>query len=99
MPDLKKLTVKSAGESLKKKEFSARELTQASLDAIEKKDGELHAFLEVFDDALEQADEADKKIAAGEEKPLLGIPVALKDNMLVAGKRATAGSKILEGFV
>lgn len=99
MPDLAKLSVQSARAALEKKEFSARELTEASLDAIEKKDQDIHAFLEVFDDVLEQADEADKKIAAGKNSPLLGVPVAIKDNMLMEGKRATAGSKILEGFV
>src|SRR3989338_8805461 len=99
MPDLSKLSIKSAREALRKKEFSARELTQASLDIIIKKDKDVHAFLEVFDDALEQADKADKKIAAGEDLSLLGIPVAIKDNMLMAGKRATAGSKILDGFI
>ena len=109
MLDLSKLSIKSARVALRKKEFSARELTQAFLDAIEKKDKEIHAFLEVFsaqggsiyggDDALEQADEADKKIKDGKDLPLLGIPVAIKDNMLMKGKRATAGSKILDGFV
>jgi aspartyl-tRNA(Asn)/glutamyl-tRNA(Gln) amidotransferase subunit A len=99
MIDLSKLTVKSAREALERKDFSARELTQASLDAIKAKDGEIHAFLEVFSDALEQAREAEKRIANGEKLPLLGIPVAIKDNILFDGHRATAGSKILDGFV
>ena len=99
MPDISKLSIKSARIALQKKEFSARELTGASLDAIKEKDSGLHAFLEVFDDVLEQADETDKKIANGENLPLLGIPIAIKDNMLVESKHATAGSKILEGFV
>ena len=99
MPDLSKLSIKNARIALQQKEFSARELTRASLDAIREKDNDIHAFLEVFDNALEQADRADKKIAKGEDTPLLGIPVAIKDNMLAEGKRVTAGSKILEGFI
>jgi aspartyl-tRNA(Asn)/glutamyl-tRNA(Gln) amidotransferase subunit A len=98
MINLQELTIKSAREALKKGEFTSRELTQASIDAIKEKDGELHAFLEVFDDALAQADMADEQIKAGKDLPLLGIPVALKDNMLVAGHKVSAGSKILENF-
>src|SRR3989338_8896407 len=99
MINLENLTIKKARENLKAKEFSARELTVASLDAIKKKDGDINAFLEVFNDVLEQADEADRKIKAGINLPLLGIPVAIKDNMLMEGKRSSAGSKILEGFI
>ena len=99
MPDLSKLTIKSAREALQKKEFSAHELAEASLKAIKEKDPEIHAFLEIFDDVLGQADIADKKIKEAKDLPLLGIPVAIKDNLLAEGKRATAGSKILEGFI
>ncbi len=99
MPDLSSLSITSARTALQKKVFSAHELTKASLEVIREKDRNVHAFLEVFDDALEQADEADRKIAEGEDLPLLGIPMAIKDNMLMAGKRVSAGSKILEGFV
>jgi len=83
MPDISKLSIKSARMALQRKEFSARELTSVSLDAIEEQDNNVHAFLEVFDDALAQADEADRKIAGGVDLPLLGIPVAIKDNMLM----------------
>lgn len=92
MIDIQKLTIVSAREALKKGEFTSHELTQACLDAIKEKDGEIHAFLEVFDDALEQANKADITL------PLGGIPIALKDNMLVQGKIASAGSKILENY-
>ena len=99
MIDLSTLTIVSAREALKAKKFTAKELTQACIDAIKAKDGDIHAFLEVFDNALVQADFADKKIAEGVDLPLLGIPVALKDNMLVAGQHTSAGSKILENFI
>jgi aspartyl-tRNA(Asn)/glutamyl-tRNA(Gln) amidotransferase subunit A len=92
MIDISKHTVVSAREALKSGEFTARELTQACLDAIREKDGEIHAFLEVFDDALEQADKADINL------PLGGIPIAIKDNILYKGHKASAGSKILENY-
>lgn len=99
MIDINSLTIKDAREALKSKKFSSRELVQAHLDLIKEKDKDIHAFLEVFSDALEQADEADKRIEAGEDLPLLGIPLALKDNMLVKGHHVSAGSKILENFI
>ena len=99
MIDLSTFNIVSAREGLKSGKFSSHDLTQACLNVIKEKNEELNAFLEVFEDALIQADEADKKISEGIDLPLLGIPVALKDNMLVAGQRVTAGSKILEGFI
>jgi len=98
MIDLTTLTIRSAREALKRGEFTSVELTQACLDAIKERDGEIHAFLEVFDDALLQAQMADKQIKAGKDLPLLGIPLVLKDNMLVNGHVASAGSKILENY-
>jgi aspartyl-tRNA(Asn)/glutamyl-tRNA(Gln) amidotransferase subunit A len=99
MIDLSTLTITSAREGLKAKKFTSVELTEAALDAIKSKDGEINAFLEVFNNTLDQAKGADEQIHAGVDLPLLGIPVALKDNMLVAGQKVSAGSKILEEFV
>ena len=98
MVDINTLSITKAREALKKGEFTALELTEATLEAIKDKDGEVKAFLEVFDDAITQAKEVDKRISNQEDLPLLGIAIALKDNMLVEGKEATAGSKILKGF-
>lgn len=97
--DISSLSIKKAREALKKGEFTSRELTEACLKNIKEKDGEIHAFLEVFEDALVHADMADKKIKEGVDMPLLGIPVALKDNILAKGNRVSAGSKILENYV
>ena len=81
-------------------DFSARELATAHLDAIDATDGPLHAWLWVDrDETLKQADAADARLAAGDAPLLTGIPVALKDLVLTRGQRATAGSRILEGFV
>lgn len=97
--DISTLTIIKAREGLKKGDFTSRQLTESCIKNIREKDGDIHAFLEVYDDALDQADEADRRIKMGEDLPLLGIPLALKDNILMKGKRATASSKILEGFV
>lgn len=98
-PDLSQLTIASARKHLDAGDFSAVDLAQASLDVIKAKDGDIHAFLEVFDDVLDQAKNADEMIKAGKSQPLTGIPLAIKDNMLMNGKRVSAGSKILEGYV
>ncbi len=99
--DLKNLTIQSAHKGLIKKEFSCSELTRTYLDKINKENKEINDFLTVTDEiALEQAKKVDKKIADGEKiKQLEGIPVAVKDNILVEGCRATAGSKILENYI
>ncbi len=88
-------TIKEAQGALEKRQTTSEELTKECLATIEAKNKELNAFLEVFDDALAQAKAADARRAAGETGPLLGIPVALKDNILVTGKIASASSRIL----
>ncbi|MDO8482849.1 MAG: Asp-tRNA(Asn)/Glu-tRNA(Gln) amidotransferase subunit GatA [bacterium] len=99
MIDLKTLTIKKAHASLIKGEYTAVDLAKAYLAEIEKKNKALNAYLEVFDDVLEQAAEADTRIKAGKATMLTGIPLAIKDNILIRGRRVGAASKILEGYV
>jgi aspartyl-tRNA(Asn)/glutamyl-tRNA(Gln) amidotransferase subunit A len=98
MIDLKSLTIKKARQALDEKVFSCVDLVSAYLAEIEKENGKLNAYLEVFDDVLEQAKIADQKIANGESHPLLGIPLAIKDVILIEGKHVSAASKILENY-
>jgi aspartyl-tRNA(Asn)/glutamyl-tRNA(Gln) amidotransferase subunit A len=73
---------------------------ERALSVITAKDSDIHAYLDVYEDARLEAKEADQKYARKDvEQPLLGIPVALKNNILVRGKRATAASKMLEHYV
>ncbi|MCR4274951.1 MAG: Asp-tRNA(Asn)/Glu-tRNA(Gln) amidotransferase subunit GatA [Candidatus Campbellbacteria bacterium] len=94
-----KLSIVEVRKKLNAKEFTAVELLDACLANIKAKDGEIHAFLEVFTDAREQAKKADALIVEGKATALTGIPIVLKDNMCMVGKTATAGSKILEGYI
>ncbi len=99
--DLNKLTIKQAQQGLKKKEFSAVELTEAFFNRIRNKDQEIHAYLTLTEEmALKQARKTDKRIA-NEEKlgSLAGVPMAIKDIIQVKGIRCTAGSKILENYI
>ncbi len=97
---LNTLTIKEAHEALVSKECSSVQLTQDCFDRIESIDKDIQAFLTLFaDQALATARDTDKKIAKGLDIGLLeGIPVALKDNLMVQGQRTTAGSKILDTY-
>ena len=99
MTELTSLSLTEARDGLKKKSFSASELTAAHLSAIEKARA-LNAFvLETPDRATEMAKASDARIAAGKAGPLDGIPLAVKDMFCTAGVRSTACSHILETFV
>lgn len=98
MLDLKSLTIEEAHNSLKSGEYTCRELAEAYLKVIKEKNSEINAYLEVFDDVLKQADEAQKKFSLGSATLMTGIPVAIKDNILFKGHIASAGSKILENY-
>lgn len=100
MTNLTDLTITQALDTLRAREISAVELTQAYLDQIDRYDSQVRAFITVTrDSALEQAAAADKARANGEDKPLLGIPLALKDVLSTRGIETTCGSKILKGYV
>jgi aspartyl-tRNA(Asn)/glutamyl-tRNA(Gln) amidotransferase subunit A len=100
---LNQLSISELSAKLSKREISAREITQACLDQIARVDGKIHAFIS-YDpaDALAQADAADKQIASGAphaQKPLLGIPIAIKDVLAVKNQPLNCASKILGKFI
>lgn len=98
--NLSNLTIKKVSEFLKNKEFSAVELAKETINHIKKTDEEIGAYLSVLEDmAIGEAGEADDRIAKGEQHNLTGIPIAIKDNILIKGKASTAGSKILENYI
>ena len=94
------LSLSQARDALRAKKISSRELTQAYLDAIEKLNPRLNAYITVTPErALAQADFADTALARGEQGKLTGIPLAVKDLFCTEGVRTTAGSRILDNFV
>jgi len=79
---------------------TARDVVEEHLTAVAGREEELHAFnLVLADEARSQADEVDRRVAAGEDPgPLAGVPVALKDNLCTRGIPTTCSSLILEGW-
>ncbi|NLF02454.1 MAG: Asp-tRNA(Asn)/Glu-tRNA(Gln) amidotransferase subunit GatA [Anaerolineales bacterium] len=97
---LYELTIHEAIEHLSSGRVSAVELTQAVLDRILAVDNEVKAYLSLLpEEALAQAQAADRRRAAGEQGALLGVPLAIKDVMCTRGIPTTCGSRILEDFL
>ena len=101
IPALCELTALALSQKLESGELTAVEITKAYLEAIRLRDGEAHAYLETWpEDALAEAAASDHRRAEG--KPLSqwdGVPVAVKDNMVVRGRVCSCASKMLERFV
>ncbi|MBP7805074.1 MAG: Asp-tRNA(Asn)/Glu-tRNA(Gln) amidotransferase subunit GatA [Candidatus Pacebacteria bacterium] len=98
MIDTKNLTIEKAHNALKSGEYTVRELCEAYLAVIKEKNPDINAYLEVFEDVMEQADIAQARFKDGTATMLTGIPLAIKDNMLIKGRHVSAGSKILETY-
>jgi aspartyl-tRNA(Asn)/glutamyl-tRNA(Gln) amidotransferase subunit A len=100
--DLTRRTAADLAADIRSGQVSAVEVTQAHLDRIAAVDDRVHAFLHVSgESALAQARAVDEAQAAGaaQASPLAGVPLALKDILVQQGSPATAGSKILQGWM
>lgn len=91
-------SIAQAHTDIKEGRLTAVSVAEEALGVIRARDKEVHAFLEVFDDVRVQAERADDMFKRGEATLLTGIPIAVKDNILMKGRQATAGSNILSNF-
>ncbi|MBI2462841.1 MAG: Asp-tRNA(Asn)/Glu-tRNA(Gln) amidotransferase subunit GatA [Candidatus Spechtbacteria bacterium] len=100
MDDITSLSITELQKKLASREVSSVELARAYLSKIEEKDSEIAAYLHVMQErALQDAARADEMLETGETySSLLGIPIAIKDNMLIEGETCTSGSKILGNY-
>src|SRR5919197_1122342 len=99
--NLSALTLHKAGNKLRQREISSQELTAAVFDRISVTEDKIHSYITLCREwALAQAAAADKRFQKENDlEPLLGIPIAVKDNFLTLGVRTTCASRILENFI
>ena len=99
MSELTRLSLSDAVSRLRNRDISSVELTRAYLDQIAALEPTIHAFITVTADrALADAARADQQRANGDDRPLLGVPLAIKDVLSTTGVQTTCGSKILAGY-
>lgn len=96
--DLINLTIEKAHQSLKNEDYTVIELVNSYLEVIQKKNSNLNAYLEIYNDIDTQIKKAEEMFKNGTETLLTGIPIAIKDNILFEGHIATAASLILENY-
>ncbi len=98
--DFSTTTLTDLRDRMRDGQVSSVQATQAMLDQISALDGDIKSYITVSGEiALQQAAVADQRRADGDDTPLLGVPIAVKDIIAVDGVQMTAGSKILEGFL
>jgi len=99
--EIAKLTIKQASKLLQEQKLTCQELTRAVLANIDQKEQEINAFITLEGDlALLQAQKCDARLSKGQRlSEIDGVPLAIKDNILIKGLPCTAGSKILENFI
>ncbi len=94
------LDLKQLSQAIIDRQWSAREVVEASIARVEAVDRDLHAFCTLDDTAIEQAQEIDRRLAGGlPVGPLAGVPVAVKDLISTRGLRTTFGSRLYADFV
>ena len=95
------MTITELISALEKGKLTSVEITQAYLDSIAEQDGRIHAFLDVYTiSTLTEAAQSDERRKNGKTfSKLDGVPIAMKDNMLVKGRVSTCASKMLKDFI
>ena len=100
MAELWQLTIHEAQRRLARREISSLDLTHACLERIHQVEDRVKSYVTVTEGvALEQAEQADRRIAAGQEGPLTGIPVQIKDLMCTRGIPTTCSSRMLQDYI
>src|SRR3990167_5369169 len=90
--------IENLHEKLKKGELSVRELVNSCLMTAKEKNKDVFAFLEIFEDLENDIKRAEQMFKENQATKLTGIPIAIKDNILIKGKTCSASSKIIENY-
>lgn len=99
--ELESMTALELAAKIRQREVSVLDGVKEVFDQIERKEDKVHAYLDTYKkEAYARAKEVEKGIQDGKYTgPLAGVPIAVKDNICIKGKKTTCASKILENFV